>query len=92
MRFIWDPLKARINNKKHRVSFEEALTVFMDPQALRIFDPDHSVLEERWVLLGLSSIHRYLVVIHVEKDEDVFRLVSARKANKGEIKKYLENL
>lgn len=85
-------VKARINIKKHRISFTEAVTVFIDPQALRIFDPDHSAHEDRWVLLGLSSIHRYLVVIHVEKDEDVIRVVSARKANKIEIKKYLESL
>jgi uncharacterized DUF497 family protein len=54
IRFLWDPFKALNNLRKHKVSFKEAATVFLDPEAINIHDPDHSVAEDRWVLLGLS--------------------------------------
>ena len=92
MRIVWDPEKARINERKHKVLFQEAATVFLDPNALRMFDPDHSINEDRWVLLGLSHVFRILVVVHVERDEDTIRIVSARKATRKEHKDYEERL
>ena len=64
LRFEWDPKKAASNLRKHKVSFEDAQTVFSDERALLINDPDHSEEEERFVLLGLSSTMRLLVVVH----------------------------
>ncbi|UQZ91388.1 hypothetical protein C4J81_19000 (plasmid) [Deltaproteobacteria bacterium Smac51] len=85
MYFVWDELKASINLKKHKVSFGEAQTAFDDPEALRIFDPDHSEEEERFLLLGLSSSLRMLVVCHCYRESDErIRIFSARKATKTE--------
>ena len=64
LRFSWDPRKARSNERKHGISFEEATTVFLDEHALLLDDPDHSSDEERILLLGLSSFMRLLVVCH----------------------------
>lgn len=89
MKFVWDEPKAIANRKKHKVYFEEAQTVFDDPDALRIYDPDHSDEEERFLLLGLSSGIRMLVVCHCyrESDEQI-RIISARKATKAESMTY----
>ncbi len=89
MQFIWDETKAEANRKKHKVSFEEAQTVFTDPDALRIYDPDHSEEEDRFLLLGLSSVLRALVVCHCyrENDEQI-RIISARKATRMETSTY----
>jgi hypothetical protein len=85
LRFEWDPKKAASNLRKHKVSFEDAQTVFSDERALLINDPDHSEAEERFVLLGLSSTMRLLVVIHCYRAADnVIRLISARKADADE--------
>lgn len=89
MRFVWDPIKAKTNNKKHKVSFEEAASVFLDQEAIRIHDPEHSSSEDRWILLGLSIHIRVIVVVHIEKDEDVIRIISARRANKKELNEYI---
>ena len=90
-RFEWDPAKAAENERKHRVSFPEAVTVFEDDEALFIPDPDHSVGEERYVLLGLSSALRVLVVVHCEfQGGNVIRLISARKADRGERQAYAD--
>ena len=87
--FEWDKKKAESNLKKHRVLFEEAQTVFSDPNARMIFDPDHSVKEDRFILLGISSKLRILVVSHsYRKDNKIVRIISARKANKNEQKQY----
>ena len=88
--FIWDHNKAEANLRRHRVSFEEAQTVFYDSNARMIFDPDHSSEEEdRFIMLGLSSSFRILVVIHCYREEDtVIRIISARKANKHEQRQY----
>ena len=67
--FSWDPAKARTNVRKHRVSFEEAQTAFLDEQARLIDDPDHSDGEDRFILIGLSAALRVLVVVHVYRDE-----------------------
>ncbi len=89
LRFVWDPRKARENEKKHGVSFEEAETVFLDDSALLIGDPDHSDDEDRFLLLGVSSRLRLLVVCHCLREQDsVIRLVTARKAMKPERDQY----
>ena len=88
-RFEWDPAKARENLRKHGVSFEEAQTVFDDEQALQLDDPDHSDGEQRFVLLGLSAPLRVLLVVHsYREDDDVIRLISARKATRSERAQY----
>jgi len=85
IRVEWDPAKARINLRKHGVSFEEAETVFYDDHALLLDDPEHSGDEDRFVLLGLSSRFRVLVVVHTYRASDaVIRLISARRATKEE--------
>jgi uncharacterized protein len=88
IRFEWDPEKARENEKKHGVSFEEARTSFSDEQGLLLADPDHSESEERFVLLGLSSKLRLLVVVHSVPSDDVIRIISARKATRMETRDY----
>jgi len=89
LRFEWDDRKSAQNIRKHGVSFEEARTVFFDEQALLIADPDHSEQEERFILLGLSSALRTLVVCHCyRRDEDVIRLISARRADRQEREEY----
>ena len=89
MRFEWDAEKASINQKKHGVTFEEAQTVFGDDDALRIFDPDHSEDEDRFILLGMSAVLRILVVCHCYRENDEkIRIISARKATKKESAAY----
>ena len=89
LRFEWDPKKASSNEKKHGVSFEEARTVFFGENAKLIDDPDHSEDEERFVLLGLSSSLRVILVCHCYRDEGgVIRIISARKASSHESKQY----
>ncbi|GAB7499045.1 MULTISPECIES: BrnT family toxin [Bilophila] len=89
MRFEWDAEKASINQKKHGVTFEEAQTVFGDYDALRIFDPDHSEDEDRFILLGMSAVLRILVVCHCYRENDEkIRIISARKATKKESAAY----
>ncbi len=85
IRFEWDERKNRENRTKHRVSFEEAQTIFLDENAIRYFDPDHSEDEDRFLLLGMSFTLRVLVVCHCYRvDDSVIRIVSARKADKRE--------
>ncbi len=85
IRFEWDERKNRDNLRKHRVSFEEARTVFLDENALRFFDPDHSEDEDRFIMLGMSIVLRVLVVCHCFRiDDQTIRIISARKANKRE--------
>ena len=89
MNFEWDDQKAELNKRKHGVSFEEAATVFDDADALQIFDPDHSEAEDRFILLGLSSILRILVVCHCFRaDDETIRIISARKATRNESSTY----
>lgn len=89
LRFEWDERKAAANIKKHGVSFEEAKSVFYDDRAKLIDDPDHSEEEDRFILLGLSSALRVLVVCHCCRNaEGVIRIISARKATTGETKSY----
>jgi uncharacterized protein len=89
LRFEWDSRKAASNRKKHGVSFEEAESAFYDERALFEDDPDASVGESRFILLGLSSSLRLLVVCHCERgDGDIIRIISARKAIKPEQDQY----
>jgi uncharacterized DUF497 family protein len=85
IQFEWDPKKAHANLRKHKVSFEDARSVFSDERALLIDDPDHSGEEDRFVLLGLSHSLRVLVVVHCYRAEGrVIRIISARKADADE--------
>ena len=88
--FEWDQKKAASNLRKHGVSFEEAATAFGDPLSLTIPDPDHSLNEDRYVLIGESQMERLLVVAHTERS-DTIRIISARLATRGERKSYEES-
>ncbi len=91
--FSWDNDKAQKNLVKHKISFEEAKTVFGDENARLVFDPDHSEDEERFLLLGLSYKLKILTVVHCYKDnENNIRIISARKSTKKEEKQYKEFL
>ena len=91
MRFLWDQNKNLANIKKHKISFEEAKTVFFDDNARLIPDPEHSISEERFIILGLTNKFRLLVVVHTYKEnDDIIRIISARKATKSESKYYYE--
>ena len=87
--FEWDLVKADLNYAKHKVTFEEAKTVFYDENAVLIADPDHSNIDEdRFIMLGLSSELHTLLVCHCYKENDRIRIISARKANLQEAKQY----
>ena len=89
--FDWDEPKNRADRRKHGVSFEEATGVFYDDHALLIADPDHSLDEDRYILLGLGIAMRMLVVCHCYRERDeVIRIISARKATRRERAKYNE--
>jgi uncharacterized DUF497 family protein len=91
LRFDWDERKNRGNRAKHGVWFEEAQSVFNDPHARLFYDPEHSEGEDRFLLLGVSSAARTLVVVHCYRDSDsTIRIISARKAVKKEIRFYEE--
>ena len=91
LRFEWDPRKAAENLRKHGVSFAEAETVFSDEYGLLIDDPEHSLDEDRFVLLGVSAASRLLVVVHCYRVGDqVIRIISARKADRMERRQYEE--
>jgi len=91
--FLWDVRKDAENRKKHRVSFEEAKTVFYDSRAVMYDDPDHSQDEDRFIMLGLSSKLRTLVVCHCYRENDsIIRIISARKATKDEARTYKEGV
>jgi uncharacterized protein len=88
-----DERKNKANRTKHGVWFEEAQSVFSDPQARVFHDPEHSEEEERFILLGLSSAARVLVVVHCYRESDsVVRIISARKAIKKEVRFYEEGI
>ena len=90
--FDWDSRKAKSNQSKHGVSFEEASTVFSDPLSLTIADPARSrVAEERLVTIGNSYLGRLLVIVHRDEDDNI-RIISARKAVRRERKDYEEGM
>ena len=87
--FEWDEEKAKANLKKHRVSFDEATTVFSDPFSITILDPDHSVDEQRYIDIGSSDKSRVLVVVYTERGANI-RIISCRKATSSERRLYEE--
>jgi hypothetical protein len=93
--FEWDPVKARQNLKKHRISFDRGAEVVLDPLAVSILDEEHSEDEERWVTLGKDRQGRVLILVHtfleISTEECRVRIISARKATKREIRQYEEN-
>lgn len=89
MNIQWNPRKAKSNLGKHGISFEEAATALRDPMAATGADPNHSRTEDRYITFGVSEIGRLLVVSHTEEGETI-RIISARKASKGERELYEE--
>ena len=91
LRFEWDPHKDAANQRKHRISFEEAQSVFADEHGLLLDDPAHSTAEDRFILLGLSARFRVLVVVHAYRAaDDLIRIISARRATRTERARYEE--
>ena len=89
VRFEWDDKKSRVNKQKHGVGFDEAKTAFFDEKARLIDDPEHSDIEDRFVLLGFSITLKLLVVCHCYREKDgVIRIISARRASKKEAMYY----
>jgi len=85
MKFEWDVAKAASNLKKHGVSFDEAKSVFYDEFAVQFFDDEHSMTEDRFVMLGLSYLAQLLIVCHCERDQgETIRIISARRATVSE--------
>ncbi len=89
MEFEWDPKKAARNFRKHRVSFNEAATVFGDSLGTTVPDPDHSLAEDRYITVGMSSRGRFVIVAHTERGERI-RIISARELSRAERKAYEE--
>ena len=93
IKFSWDDRKAAQNVRKHRIRFDEAMSVFLDSYAVEFFDPDHSGREDRYLMLGLSASLRILVVSYCLRKGGVeIRIISARKATKKERAVYIERL
>jgi uncharacterized DUF497 family protein len=88
--FEWDQAKAAANFKKHKVSFDEAATVFTDPYSITVLDPEHSMEEERYLNIGISDKGRVLVVSFVERQMNI-RIISCRKATPAERRRYEES-
>lgn len=89
MEFEWNPDKAALNLEKHDISFQEAATVFNDPLSVTFPDPDHSVGESRYIIIGISRFRQLLVVAHTDRKEKV-RIIGARKATRQEKRFYEE--
>jgi len=85
--FEWDPEKALENERKHGVTFDEAVTIFSDPRALTIFDEDHSTAEDRFWTIGISGNWRILLVVHCDRSAWI-RIISARRATAEERELY----
>jgi uncharacterized protein len=93
LRFGWDERKNRANRTKHGIWFEEAQSVFDDPRARLFYDPEHSEEEERFLLLGMSFAARVLLVVHCYREqEQLVRIISARKATRKETEFYEEGI
>jgi uncharacterized DUF497 family protein len=92
--FEWDINKATLNIQKHKIGFDRAAEIFLDPFAISIFDEENSLQEERWMTIGKNSNEVVLVLIHTfsqqENDQYNIRIISARRATKKEIKQYEE--
>ncbi len=89
MEFEWNPAKAAINLEKHDISFPEASTVFEDALSVTFPDPDHSIGEEQYVIIGMSDSERLLIVSHTDRESHI-RIISARSANRQEKRFYEE--
>ncbi|WP_375506814.1 BrnT family toxin [uncultured Nostoc sp.] len=89
MEFEWNPDKAALNLEKHGISFPEAATVFNDPLSVTFLDPDHSIGESRYIIIGVSRFGQLLVVAHTDRGKKV-RIISARKATRKEKRFYEE--
>lgn len=89
MEFEWDPKKAALNLRKHRISFDEAATVFGDLLSTTVHDPDHSLEEDRYITIGMSGRRRVLMVSHTESGERI-RIISARVLTRAEREAYEE--
>ena len=93
MKFEWDPMKNEVNIKKHGIDFSEAETVFEDERAVTIYDEEHSNGEDRFTIIGISRKLRELAVCHCFRNEDeITRIISARRATKNESKLYERGL
>ncbi|MGA9111024.1 MAG: BrnT family toxin [Smithella sp.] len=89
LRFEWDEKKYKLNQRKHGISFLEVQTAFSDENGLLLDDPDHSLEEDRYIILGMSSKLRLLVISHTYRKEDqIVRIISARKATRMEQRQY----
>jgi len=90
--FEWDPTKAKTNFRKHRISFERASEIFLDPFMLSVFDEAHSTNEDRWLTVGKDRNDVTIVVVHtfreIDSDNSTIRIISARRATKQEDKQY----
>lgn len=91
MTYEWDAVKAAANVRKHRITFEEAASVFLDPSALTFWDPDHSEEEDREITIGRSGRQRVLFVAHTARESRV-RIISARRATRQEERQYEEGI
>lgn len=90
IKFTWDEKKNQTNIKKHGISFDEAVTVFLDDNAILVYDEPHSELEDRYILVGMSQHLKILAVCHCSRYNETIRIISARKATKNETKQYYE--
>jgi uncharacterized DUF497 family protein len=90
--FEWDPSKAKLNYRKHKLTFDHAAEIFLDPIAISIYDEEHSTHEDRWITIGKDRSNKFFVVVHTFHEEDAdnitIRLISARGATKKEIEQY----
>lgn len=91
MEFEWDPNKAARNLKKHKVSFQEAATIFNDLLSMTFIDPDHSIEENRYITIGLSHSRRLVIMSHTNRGDRI-RIISAREATRKERKYYEEKI
>jgi len=83
LQFEWDFKKSQSNKRKHKITFEEATTIFGDPLSITIHDPAHSTGEDRFITIGISVNNQLIVVVHTDRN-DIIRIISARKATKNE--------
>ncbi|MDZ7291976.1 MAG: BrnT family toxin [candidate division KSB1 bacterium] len=93
LKFTWDDNKARANERKHGVTFEEAASCWLDPFNLESDDPEHSTDESRWLLIGTSKLNRLLIcwfTVRQFNHEELIRIIGARKANSSEREQYEE--
>lgn len=91
MRLSWDPAKSEENERKHGLSFEQAAEIFLDPYRFEDFDSEHSDQEDRWAIIGLVGSDSYVIrVTCSETDPDDLRIISARRADRRQVNRYLQ--